>query len=68
MGPDFNIIFFAEAKCIYNFRHPSNGCPDVKVRKIRLQTSNTTMAKTMLLTSKQKSIAQLFDEIFWEKF
>lgn len=36
--------------------------------KVRLQTSNTTMTKTMLLTSKQKSIALLFDEIFWEKF
>ena len=36
--------------------------------KIRLQTNNTTMTKTMLLTSKQKSIAMLFDEIFWENF
>jgi transposase len=36
--------------------------------KIRLQTSNTTLTKTMLLTSKQKSIASLFDEIFWENF
>ena len=35
---------------------------------IRLQTSNTTLTKTMLLTSKQKSIALLFDEIFWENF
>ena len=36
--------------------------------KIRLQTSNATLTKTMLLTSKQKSIALLFDEIFWENF
>lgn len=36
--------------------------------KIRLQTSNTKMTKTMLLTAKQKSIALLFDEIFWENF
>jgi transposase len=36
--------------------------------KIRLQTSNTILSRTMLLTSKQKSIARLFDEVFWQKF
>ncbi|MDR2834914.1 MAG: hypothetical protein LBV69_01755 [Bacteroidales bacterium] len=34
--------------------------------KIKLQISNDTMTKTMLLTSKHKSIAILFDENFWK--
>jgi transposase len=34
--------------------------------KIKLPKSNTTMTKTMLLTSKHKSIAMLFEETFWE--
>jgi len=36
--------------------------------KIKLPTSNTTLKKTMLLTEKQKAIAMLFDEKFWENF
>jgi hypothetical protein len=36
----------------------------VKVRK--LQQSKETLTKTMLLTDKHKSIAQLFDENFWK--
>jgi hypothetical protein len=34
--------------------------------KIHLPKSNNTMSKTMLLTQRHKSIAQLFDENFWE--
>ena len=34
--------------------------------KIRLPISNETITKTMLLTSRHKSIAQLFDENFWK--
>jgi transposase len=36
--------------------------------KIKLPTSNTTLAKTMLITPKQKSIESLFDETFWKRF
>jgi hypothetical protein len=36
--------------------------------KINLPISGNTMAKTMLLTQRHKSIAQLFDEKFWENF
>jgi transposase len=36
--------------------------------KVKLQESNETIAKTMLLTDKHKSIANLFDEAFWENF
>jgi transposase len=36
--------------------------------KIYLPISGNTMTKTMLLTQRHRSIAQLFDEIFWEKF
>ena len=36
--------------------------------KIKLPRSNDTMAKTMLLTSKHKSIANLFEADFWEPF
>jgi transposase len=36
--------------------------------KIKLPTSNTTLAKTMLITPKQKSIESLFDENFWKRF
>ncbi|MDR2839976.1 MAG: transposase, partial [Paludibacter sp.] len=34
--------------------------------KIKLPISNETMTKTMLLTSKHKSIAILFDQNFWK--
>ncbi len=34
--------------------------------KIHLPKSNNTMSKTMLLTQRHKSIAQLFDENFWK--
>ncbi|GHT88598.1 transposase [Bacteroidia bacterium] len=34
--------------------------------KIKLPISNETMTKTMLLTTKHKSIAKLFDEHFWQ--
>ena len=34
--------------------------------KINLPISGNTMTKTMLLTQRDKSIAQLFDENFWE--
>jgi transposase len=34
--------------------------------KIKLSISNEKMTKTMLLTSKHKSIAILFDENFWK--
>jgi hypothetical protein len=33
--------------------------------KIKLPISNEMMTKTMLLTPRHKSIAILFDEIFW---
>ena len=36
--------------------------------KIKLPISGETLTKTMLLTHKHKSIKQLFDENFWEKF
>jgi transposase len=36
--------------------------------KINLPVSGNAMTKTMLLTQRQKSIAQLFDENFWENF
>jgi len=36
--------------------------------KIKLPTSNCNLTKTMLLTSKQKSVAMLFDENFWKNF
>jgi hypothetical protein len=35
--------------------------------KVKLQQSKETLTKTMLVTPKHKSIAQLFDENFWEK-
>ena len=34
--------------------------------QVKLPTSNTTLKKTMLLTSKQKAIDMLFDENFWK--
>jgi transposase len=34
--------------------------------KIKLPVSNETMTKTMLLTKKHLSIAQMYDEKFWE--
>jgi transposase len=34
--------------------------------KVKLQQSKETLIKTMLLTAKHKSIAQLFDENFWK--
>jgi len=34
--------------------------------KVKLPASRTMLTKTMLLTSKQKSITMLFDENFWE--
>ncbi len=34
--------------------------------KIKLPISNETMTKTMLLTTRHKSIAKLFDEFFWK--
>ncbi len=36
--------------------------------KINLPKSGNTMTQTMLLTQKQKSIAQLFDENYWKCF
>jgi transposase len=36
--------------------------------KINLPISGSTMTKTMLLTQRHKSIAQLFDENFWKNF
>ena len=36
--------------------------------KIKLPISGNTITQTMLLTQRHKSIAQLFDEKFWEKF
>jgi hypothetical protein len=36
--------------------------------KIKLPLSGETMTKTMLLTAKHKSVAQLFDPNFREKF
>ncbi len=36
--------------------------------KINLPISGNTMTKTMLLTQRHKSIAQLFDKKFWENF
>jgi transposase len=36
--------------------------------KIKLPISGNTMTKTMLLTQKHRSIAQLFDKNFWENF
>jgi transposase len=36
--------------------------------KINLPISGNTMTQTMLLTPRHKSIAQLFDENFWESF
>jgi hypothetical protein len=34
--------------------------------KIKLQESKETIAKTMLITPKHKSIAVLFDQNFWK--
>jgi hypothetical protein len=34
--------------------------------KVKLQQSKETLTKTMLITEKHKSIAQLFDQNFWE--
>lgn len=36
--------------------------------KVRLPKSDKTITKTMLLTSKHRSIAVLFDETFWKNF
>ena len=36
--------------------------------KIKLPTSGETMTKTMLITPRHKSIAQLFSDNFWEDF
>ena len=36
--------------------------------KVKLQQSNETIMKTMLLTDKHKSIARLFDVGFWGNF
>jgi transposase len=36
--------------------------------KVNLPISGNSMTRTMLLTARQKSIAQLFDENFWENF
>lgn len=36
--------------------------------KINLPISGNTMTKTMLLTTRHKSIAQLFEESFWKNF
>lgn len=36
--------------------------------KVKLPTSGDTLTKTMLLTTKHKSIAKLFDEKFWGNF
>jgi hypothetical protein len=36
--------------------------------KIKLPLSGETMTKTMLLTAKHKSVAQLFDQNFWKNF
>ena len=36
--------------------------------KIKLPKSGKTMTKTMILTQRHKSIAQLFDENFWKNF
>ena len=36
--------------------------------KVKLPISDTTLVRTMLLTSKHKSIAMLFDENFWENY
>jgi transposase len=38
----------------------------VTTLKIKLPASNETMTKTMLLTTKHRSIASLFDQNFWE--
>jgi hypothetical protein len=34
--------------------------------KVKLQESKETLTKTMLITQKHKSIAQLFDQDFWK--
>jgi hypothetical protein len=36
--------------------------------KIKLQESKETLSKTMLVTSKHKSIAQIFEPNFWGNF
>ncbi|MCL2072709.1 MAG: transposase [Marinilabiliaceae bacterium] len=36
--------------------------------KVKLQQSNKTIMKTMLITEKHKSIARVFDAEFWENF
>jgi len=36
--------------------------------KINLPTSGNTMTKTMLITPRHKSIAQLYDDNFWGNF
>lgn len=36
--------------------------------KVNLPVSGNTISKTMLLTPRHKSIAQLFDEYFWKNF
>jgi hypothetical protein len=36
--------------------------------KIKFPLSDQTITKTMLITTKHKTIAQLFDDNFWKKF
>ena len=36
--------------------------------KVKLPSHGTSIAKTMLLTKKHRSIAKLFDENFWKQF
>jgi transposase len=40
----------------------------VTTLKIKLSVSGETLTKTMIITPKQKSIAQLFDQNFWNNF
>ena len=40
----------------------------VTTLKINMPVSGNTMTKTMILTSKQKSIEKLFEENFWKTF
>jgi len=35
--------------------------------RVKLQESNETISKTMLITEKHKSIAKLFEDSFWCK-
>jgi transposase len=40
----------------------------VTTLKIKLPVSGETLTKTMIITPKHKSIAQLFDQNFWNNF